>query len=460
MTEQTNSADTTNETSGETNTTSGETNTTSGETSTASTETNATSSETSESSTATGGVANPTDGVSGSTGESGSTSESGDLTEPGEGFVFSEKPIEIVGGSGATLEAADGTTYLDAGASYACVPVGHCHPAVVAAIREQAEQLLYVQGSYPTAARTTTYEMLGALAPGDLSNVWLCNSGTEANEAALKFARSATGRSKIVAARRAFHGRTLGSLSVTWKDSYREGFGPLPGPVEFVPFDDEAAMRAAVDGETAAVFLEPIQGEGGVHPASRSFMQTARAVTEEVGAALVTDEVQTGLGRTGTMWASQQAGIVPDAVTTAKGVASGLPMGATLCADWLAADAGNHGSTFSGSPVVCAAANATLETIHSEELPAAAAAVGEYLRSELRAAADREGLAIREVRGEGLLIGIEVKRGATRILKQLALAEGVLALPAGRTVVRLLPPLTLSEAEADQIVDALVAVMK
>ena len=375
--------------------------------------------------------------------------------ETGEGFVFSEKPIEIVGGDGVHLEGADGTRYLDAGASYACTPVGHCHPAVTAAIREQAEELLYVQGSYPTATRSETYERLGAIAPEGLSNVWLCNSGTEANEAALKFARSATGRSKLVAARRAFHGRTLGSLALTWKDRYREGFGPLPGPVEFVPYDDDEALAAAVDDETAAVFLEPIQGEGGVHPASQSYLETARRVTREAGAALVADEVQTGLGRTGSLWACERAGIVPDAVTTAKGVASGLPLGATLCANWLAEGAGDHGSTFSGNPLVCGAANATLETIVTEALPAQAERVGSYLRSELASVVESDGLPVREVRGDGLLIGIEVKRGATRVLKQLALSEEILALPAGRSVVRLLPPLTLTEDHADRIVTAL-----
>ncbi|KPN31229.1 glutamate-1-semialdehyde 2,1-aminomutase [Halolamina pelagica] len=245
----------------------------------------------------------------------------------GEGFVFSEKPITIKHGEGATLTATDGTEYLDFGASYACTPLGHSPPAVVDAISEQAEELLYVQGSYPVATRTALEAELAAVAPGDLSKVWLPNSGTEANEAALKFARSATGRENVVATKRAFHGRTLGALSLTWKEKYRAPFGPLPGGVEFVPYGDAAALAAAVDDETAAVFLEPIQGEGGVHPASVDYLQTARDVTEDAGAALVLDEIQTGLGRTGTMWACESAGVVPDVLTAAKGVASGLPLG-------------------------------------------------------------------------------------------------------------------------------------
>ncbi|WP_373189245.1 aspartate aminotransferase family protein [Halolamina sp.] len=376
-----------------------------------------------------------------------------------EEFVFSEKPLALASGEGLTLTGEDGTEYLDFGASYACTPLGHCPPAVVTAIQEQAGELLYVQGSYPVAVRTALRERLATVAPGDLSKVWLCNSGTEANEAALKFARSATGRSKVVVAKRAFHGRTLGSLSLTWKDAYRDPFGPLPGDVEFVPYGDAEALTAAVDGETAAVFLEPVQGEGGVHPASDAYLQTAREATEEAGAALVLDEIQTGLGRTGTLWACEGAGVVPDILTTAKGLASGLPIGATLCADWIAEGAGNHGSTFAGNPLVAAAADATLAGLVSQEVPANAAAVGEYLQSGLREAVAEHDLPVREVRGSGLMIGIEVKRGANRVLRDLALQQQILALPAGRSVVRLLPPLIAETEHADAVIDGLVEVL-
>ncbi len=372
------------------------------------------------------------------------------------GFVFSEKPIEIERGEGVHLHGADGTEYLDFGASYACAPVGHCHPEVVDAATAQLEDLIYVQASYPTAARTALYERLAGVAPGDVSRVWLCNSGTEANEAALKFARHATGRSKIVATTRAFHGRTMGSLAATWKDAYREGFGPLAGDVAFVPYDDPDALAAEVDDETAAVIVEPVQGEGGINPASGEFLTAARAATDDAGAALVVDEIQTGLGRTGSMWACERHGVTPDVLTTAKGLASGLPMGATLCREWVAADAGNHGSTFSGGPVVSAAAGATLSVLEREAVPAHAGEVGAYLRERLAA---ELGDAAREVRGEGLLVGVEVKRGANRLLRDLALEHGVLALPAGRTVVRLLPPLTVERAHCDRVVDALAEVV-
>ncbi|WP_265109646.1 aspartate aminotransferase family protein [Halosolutus halophilus] len=372
------------------------------------------------------------------------------------GFVFSEKPISIESGEGATLVAEDGTEYLDMGASYACTPTGHCHPDVVAAVQDQAADLLYVQGSYPVESRTTLHEKLGALAPGSIDNVWLCNSGTEANEAALKFARSATGGTKIVAAKRAFHGRTMGTLSATWKPKYKKPFEPLlEDQVEFVTYGDEDELADAVDDETAAVILEPIQGEGGIHPAPEGYLAAAREITEETGSALVFDEIQTGIGRTGDLWACEGYGVTPDVVTTAKGVASGLPMGATLCADWIAENAGPHGSTFSGNPVVAAAANATLDVVVEEDLPGNAAAIGDYLQTEL-AALD---VPIRDIRGEGLMIGVEVKRGANRVLRDLALEQQVLALPAGRSVVRLLPPLVLEERHADDVVAALADVL-
>jgi len=333
--------------------------------------------------------------------------------------------------------------------------VGHGHPRVVDAIKSQVEDLVYVQASYPVEARTALYERLATVSPPGLDNVWLCNSGTEANEAAMKFARNATGREKIVATRRGFHGRTLGALAMTWKDKYKEPFEPLAGGVEFVSYGDEAELAEAVDGETAAVFLEPIQGEGGIHPASSSYLERAREVTEENGAALVFDEIQTGVGRTGTLWACERSGVSPDILTTAKGIASGLPLGATVCADWIADADPEHGSTFSGGPVVCAAANATLDVVVEEDLPTHAVDVGTHLMESIEDA----DLPVRDVRGQGLMIGVEVKRGANRLLRDLALEEQVLALPAGRTVLRLLPPLTVGLEEADSFVDSLEAVL-
>jgi acetylornithine/LysW-gamma-L-lysine aminotransferase len=373
------------------------------------------------------------------------------------GFVFSEKPIEIASGDGVTLTDTNGTEYLDFGASYACTPVGHCHPEVVDAATSQLKELMYVQASYPHAARTALYEQLSAVGPGDVDNVWLCNSGTEANEAALKFARHATGREKIVATTQGFHGRTMGALATTWKQKYKQGFEPLAGGVEFVEYGDADAMREAVDDETAAVILEPLQGEGGINPAPTEYLQAVREVTTETGAAMILDEIQTGLGRTGSLWAAEHHDVVPDVLTTAKGLASGLPIGATLCRDWIAEDCGNHGSTFSGGPAIAAAAGATLDVIEHEDLSAHADEMGAYLRGEIES---RLGDDIRDIRGDGLMIGIEVKRGSNRLLRDLAINHQILALPAGRTVLRLLPPLTIEREHADAVVDAIEAVIK
>jgi acetylornithine/LysW-gamma-L-lysine aminotransferase len=372
------------------------------------------------------------------------------------GFVFSEKPIRIDRGEGPYLYADDGTEYLDFGASYACTPLGHAHPRVVEAATEQLRELFYVQASYPHDARDELYEKLAATAPGDVAYTWLCNSGTEANEAALKFARGATGRSKIIATTQGFHGRTMGALATTWKDEYKAPFEPLIGDVEFVPYGDEGALAEAVDDDTAAVILEPLQGEGGINPASTEYVRAVREHTAEHGAAMVLDEIQTGLGRTGTLWAAEAHDVVPDMLTTAKGLANGLPVGATLCREWVAESCGPHGSTFSGGPVISAAANATLDEIVEADVPGHAAEVGDYLREELEAAL---GDSVRDVRGSGLMVGVEVKRGANRALRDLALEHGLLALPAGRTVVRLLPPLVIDEGHVDRAVEALAEVV-
>lgn len=372
------------------------------------------------------------------------------------GFVHTEKPIRLHRGEGVHLYDENDTEYLDCGASYACTPLGHSHPAVTEAARGQLERLTFVQASYPVESRDRANATLEAAAPDGLENVWLCNSGTEANEAALKFARSATGKTKIVATMQGFHGRTMGALSTTWKSEYRDPFEPLIGDVEFVPYGDSDALAEAVDDETAAVILEPIQGEGGVNLPPAEYLAAAREYTAEAEAALILDEVQTGMGRTGELWACEHRGVVPDILTTAKGLANGLPAGTALCADWIAEDVGSHNSTFSGGPVVSAAIDATVSTLVEEDVPSHAAEMGEYLRSEL----EKElGEHVREVRGAGLMVGIEVKRGANRALRDLALEHGILALPAGRSVVRLLPPLIMEEAHTDHVVEALADVL-
>ncbi|WP_058993632.1 aspartate aminotransferase family protein [Haloarcula sp. CBA1127] len=372
------------------------------------------------------------------------------------GFVFNEKPIQIERGDGAYVYDDSGTEYLDMGASYACVPLGHKHPAVQSAVSEQLEKITYVQASYPNAERTALYDLLAKTAPDPIDKTWLCNSGTEANEAALKFARSATGNSKIVATMQGFHGRTMGALATTWKNKYKKPYEPLIGDVEFVPYDDSEALAEAVDDDTAAFIVEPVQGEGGINPTSDGYLEDAREITEDARAALIFDEVQTGMGRTGALWNSQRAAVAPDMITAAKGLGNGLPIGATLCRDWIAEDYGSHASTFSGGPVISAAAGATVSTIIEDSVPGNAAVIGDYLLTELEAAIGDD---VRDIRGEGLMIGVEVGRGANAALKKLALNHQVLALPAGRTVIRLLPPLTIDKDHADAVVDAMAEVV-
>ena len=367
-------------------------------------------------------------------------------------FIFSRKNININHGNGVHLYTVDGTKYLDLGASYACVPAGHNHPHIISAIQTQLEKLSYVQGSYPISIRDDFYEKLVQISPGNIQNVWLCNSGTEANEAAIKFARHATQRSQIISTRQAFHGRTMGSLSATWKPTYKKGFEPLIPDFDFVTFGDIESLTDSISEDTAAVIVEPIQGEGGVNLPPSNYLQEVRKVTEEVGAAMILDEIQTGLGRTGSFWNCNQTNVVPDILTSAKGMASGLPIGVTLCKDWIAENPGDHGSTFSGGPVICAAGNATIDVIINENLPENASKVGSYLLKELK---DTIGSKTRDIRGSGLLLGIEVKRGSGPILTKLAKDHGILALPAGKTVVRILPPLTLNRSHADDFILAM-----
>ncbi len=374
------------------------------------------------------------------------------------GFVINKKPIQVEKGDGPYLYDENGEEYLDFGASYAVTVTGHNHPQVVEAVKDQLDELIYVQSSYPNSVRKSFEEELVSAAPEGLSNVWLSNSGSEANEAALKFARSATTGSKIVAAKRGFHGRTAGSLSATWKKKYREPFEPLLD-AEFVRYNDIEELEAVVDEDTAAVILEPIQGEGGLHPATREYLQTAREITEENDAVLVLDEIQTGLGRTGEMWRCESVEVTPDIITVAKGLAGGFPLGATICRDWIAENAGPHGSTFSGSPAVTAAGRATLSVIEDEGLVENASEVGSYMMSRLEELENRHSF-IRDVRGEGLMVGVELRRDANKVLKNLALEHGVLALPTGRTVLRLLPPLTIEEGHVDKFVEALEKVIE
>jgi acetylornithine/LysW-gamma-L-lysine aminotransferase len=369
--------------------------------------------------------------------------------------VYAKREFAIVRGQGALLYDAQGREYIDCIGGQGSANLGHSHPAIVGAVTDQARKLITCTEMFYNDRRAELVERLTALV--GMPHVFLCNSGTEAVEAALKFARLSTARSGIVAAMRGFHGRTFGALSATWNKKYREGFEPLVPGFSHVPFNDLARLEAAVTGETAAVILEAVQGEGGVYPASAEFLQGAEKLCRERGAMLIMDEVQTGFGRTGRMFAYQHYGLQPDLVCVAKSIAGGLPMGATLIGARVGQlPVGSHGSTFGGNPVMCAASLATLDVLEEEKLVEKAAASGAYLMSRLK---ENQPASVREVRGLGLIVGIEIKEKVAPYLAELA-EHGVLALAAGMTVIRLLPPLVITREQLDKVAVALHAVLQ
>lgn len=368
--------------------------------------------------------------------------------------VYPKRPLAIVRGQGARLWDADGREYIDCVGGQGAANLGHAHPAIVAAVSEQAARLISCPEIFYNDRRAELLEALTAVAPAGLSRAFLCNSGAESIEAAIKFARLSTGRRQVIATMRGFHGRTLGALSATWEPKYRQPFEPLLPGFSHVPFNDLAALDQAIGAESAAVILEIVQGEGGVRLADAAYLAGAQALCRERGALLIVDEVQTGFGRTGKLFACEHYGLEPDLLATAKSMAGGLPMGACLIGSRLGElERMSHGSTFGGNPLACAAALAMLRVMGDERLPERAAESGDYLLARLRAIASP---LIREVRGLGLLVGIDLKVKVTPVLQALQ-AGGVLALPAGSTVLRLLPPLTVSREEIDFVVEAIAA---
>ncbi len=369
--------------------------------------------------------------------------------------VYAKQTLTIVRGQGASLFDVDGVEYLDCSSGHGVANLGHAHPKIAEALYKQANTLITLFESFPNDQRAMLMEKITALVPG-LDRFFFCNSGTEAVEAAFKFARISTGRKNFIAAMRAFHGRTFGSLSATFNKKYREGFEPLLPGVSHVSYNNIEALDKAVNEETAAVILEVVQGEGGVYPASLEYIQAARRICDERGTLLIVDEIQTGFGRTGKMFAVQHYGVTPDLLTCAKSLAGGVPMGAVLIgANIKNLVPGVHGSTFGGNPLSCAAANAALDIILGEDLPGQAAAKGAYLMEKLKKI---ESSNIRDVRGMGLMIGIEMKQKVTPYIKTLQ-EKKIIALNAGLTVIRLLPPLVITYEQIDHLVDVLTDVL-
>jgi acetylornithine/LysW-gamma-L-lysine aminotransferase len=369
--------------------------------------------------------------------------------------TYSKQPLVIVRGQGASLFDADGVEYLDCASGHGVANLGHAHPKIAEALYRQASTLITLFETFPNDKRAELMEKITSLVEG-LDRVFLCNSGTEAVEAAFKFARISTGRKNIVAAMRAFHGRTYGSLSATFNKKYREGFEPLVPGFSHVAYNTIEALEKAVNEETAAVIIEVVQGEGGVYPASAEYIQAARRICDERGALLIVDEIQSGFGRTGKMFAIQHFGVNPDILTCAKSIAGGVPMGAVLIGHNVKnLTPGVHGSTFGGNPLACAAAVAALGVMEEEDLPRQAMIKGAYLMDKLRGIASPN---IREVRGLGLMVGIELKQKVAPYIKALQ-EKKVIALNAGMTVIRLLPPLVISYQQIDHLVEVLAEVL-
>lgn len=368
--------------------------------------------------------------------------------------------VVIVRGEGCWLFDENGNKYLDLGSAQGVAMLGHCHPGVTAAIQEQAETLTLCPSYLYNDKRAEFAKALTGVLPRHLPHVFLANSGAEAMDGALKFARLFTKRSAFVATTKGFHGRTMGALSVTWEPKYREGFGPL-FETTHVQFNDAAGLEKAVTDQTAAVVLEVVQGESGVNVGTPDFLKTAQQVCRDRGAVLIVDEIQTGFGRTGKWFAVEHAGIEPDIMCLAKGLGGGFPMGALAYTKAIrdVLTPGAHGSTFGGSPLACAAGLAAIEAYRDEDLIKRSAVHGADMRNQLRGAL--EGVAmVRDIRGLGLMIAVELRTKVAPVLKSLMLNHGVIALPAGPTVLRLLPPLVITEKEINLGVQAIAKAIK
>lgn len=362
--------------------------------------------------------------------------------------TYARQPITLTRGSGTRVWDADGREYIDCLAGIAVNVCGHCHPKVVEAIKKQAETLIHTSNLYYTEPQIKLAEELTNLT--GLDRIFFCNSGTEAAEAAMKLARRATGKTDFIAAENSFHGRTLGALSLTHTEKYRAPFEPLIPGVTFVKYNDAAAIEQAITPETAAVVLEAVQGEGGIRIASTEYLREVREICDSKDVLLIIDEVQTGFGRTGAWFACEHYGIKPDIMTMAKALGSGFPIGAMASREDIKFERGDHGATFAGSPLACAASLATIDVIRDEGLVERSRILGAHLMDKLQSIESLAGNRVREVRGIGLMVGMDFESGCGKLV-DLARERGVLLNCTADTVLRFLPPLVITESEIDQV---------
>ena len=374
------------------------------------------------------------------------------------GNLYQRFPVTIEKGLGSHVWDTDNNEYIDCMGGYGVALVGHRNERVVNAIKSQIEKVITVHSSFYNKTREEFLQTLIGIAPAGLSQVHLNNSGAESVEAGIKFARKFTGRKGMVAMKGSYHGKSMGALSLTFSPKYRESFKPLVEKVTFSPYGDIDALQTAVDKDTAFVILEPIQGESGIHVPPDGFLQDVRKICDENGSLLVFDEIQSGLGRTGRMWASEHWETTPDIMCLAKGIAGGVPMGVTLVKpDILSVmKKGEHSSTFGGNPLACAAGTATLQALTQDGLVENAKNMGEKFLHGLNDLKSRHKI-IREIRGKGLMIGVELKFEVKDILME-GIKKGLLLLYSGRNILRLLPPLVISDEDVTkslQILDVL-----
>ena len=374
--------------------------------------------------------------------------------------TFSKRDRVITRGKGALVWDINGNEYIDCTGSYGVCIVGHCHPRVVEAVQRQVETLIACHASFYNDVRSELLEKLIRIAPKGLDKVFLSNSGAESVECAIKLARKYSGKPEIIAMVGAFHGKTMGALSATWKKKYRDPFMPLVPGFKHVPPDNLEKVRDAITEKTAAVIVEPVRGEGGVRVPSDDFLPGLREICDEKDVLLIFDEVQTGFGRTGKVFACEHWNVVPDIMCLSKSVAGGIPMGATFARQEImsAFQRGEHSSTFSGNPLVCAAASAAIDVLVEERLPERAATLGRYFKGKLEGLQEKYRI-VREVRGLGLMLGMELRFDVYNILLG-CMDRGVLVLDAGRNVVRFLPPLVIEKEQIDRVVEVLDVVME
>jgi len=362
-----------------------------------------------------------------------------------------KRDLVAVRGKGALLYDEQGREFIDCAAGIAVASLGHCHPKLVAAIKQQAETLITCPNIMYNDMRSKLLRKLVEVTPQSLTRAYLCNSGAEAIEAALKFARLHTGRTNFVTAMRGFHGRTMGAVSATYTPKYREAFQPLVPGFEYVPFNKIEKLDAAVNDHTAAVMFELVQGEGGVNPIQADYLAAVRKLCSERGVLLIIDEIQTGFCRTGKFFACDHFELQPDIMCVAKAMAGGVPIGATLLNAEINIEPGLHGTTFGGNPLACAAALAAIDIYQTDNLAQRAAELGEYFEAQLQVADLSQ---VRALRRLGLMIGIELKQKVQDKLAEL-LARQIIALPAGPNVIRMLPPLIIEKDQIDQVVKTL-----